>query len=162
MTADAGRDDAATSTADEGDDDEALSWGDSSDRSYVEGPVVAVPDELRDDADDADEADDDGDELPEGVISSAALVGHGVVAAILLLYAVAWLKSIGSVAPAFDSVLADWMWRIGTWFAVAAPVLWFFGTLWLVPTRAMRQRAMWFVAGIVLLIPWPFVIGKLG
>jgi hypothetical protein len=157
MSADTGRDERATDTSDESDDDSALSWGGSSDRSYVEGPVVASSGDVRDDA----ETDDD-DELPEGVLSSTGLVGHGVAAAIFLLYTVAWLKSVGKVAPSFDSALADWMWRFGTWFAVAAPVLWFFGVLLLVPARQSRRRAVWFVVGVALLVPWPFVIGVFG
>lgn len=158
MSADTGRDERATDTSDESDDDSALSWGGSSDRSYVEGPVVPVSGDDQDDP----ENDDDDDELPDGVLSSTGLVGHGVAAAIFLLYTVAWLKSVGKVAPSFDSVLADWMWRFGTWFAVAAPVLWFFGTLLLVPSRQSRRRAVWFVVGVVLLVPWPFVIGTFG
>lgn len=151
MTADPGHDDP---TIDTRDDDEALSWGPaSSDVSYLEGPQTSAV------ADDPDEADDD--ELPEGVLSSTMLVVHGVFAAILLLYTVAWLKSIGSVQPSFASPTADWMWRIGTWFAVAAPALWFVGVVLLVPTSASRRRFLALLVGVVLLFPWAFVMGYL-
>ncbi|GAA4664855.1 hypothetical protein [Frondihabitans cladoniiphilus] len=155
MSVDSGRDEAGVGTSD--DDDEALSWGESSDKSYVEGPVVErtgwVPDQgLEDD-------DGDDDELPEGVMSSTMLVVHGVFGAIFLLFAVAWLKSISNVAPSFASPLADWMWRIGTWFAVASPVIWFLATVYLVPVAKPSRRFVWFVVGVVVLIPWPFLIG---
>lgn len=161
MTADggsgaAGSGDASIGTH-EGDDDEALSWGSSSDQSYVEGPLG--PGTASDDDPDFD---DDDDELPDGVLSSTSLVAHGVFAAILLLYTVAWIKSVGNVVPSFDSAVADWMWRIGTYLAVAGPALWFIGTVLLLPTGRTRSRLLSFVVAVVVLLPWPFVIGVLG
>ncbi|MGA1812454.1 hypothetical protein VH571_08720 [Frondihabitans sp. 4ASC-45] len=139
-------------------DDEALSWGTSSDKSYVEGPVgsraATAPDDEFDDG-------DDDDELPEGVLSSGMLVAHGVFGAFLLLYTVAWLRGVGSVQPSFDSTLAAVMWRLGTWLAVAAPAIWFAATVWLVPTTRSRTRILSFIAAVVILVPWPFVIGNL-
>lgn len=151
MTAEPGRDETGVGTRD--DDEEALSWGPSSDKSYVEGPAVAQTQAVIDEEDD--------DELPPGVMSSGMLVVHGVFAAIAILFVVAWLKSIGSVQPSFDSALADWMWRIGSWFAVAAPGLWFAGVIALVPTTQSRRRVLAFVIGVLLLLPWPFLIGVL-
>lgn len=139
-------------------DDEALSWGTSSDKSYVEGPVgsraATAPDDEYDD-------EEDDDELPEGVLSSGMLVAHGVFGALLLLYTVAWLRGVGSVQPSFDSTLAAAMWRLGTWLAVAAPAIWFAATVWLVPTTRSRTRILSFIAAVVILVPWPFVIGNL-
>lgn len=155
MSADEGRDESAVGTRDD-DDEEALSWGPaSSDASYVESPVAdssAAP---------ADEADDDDDELPDGVMSSGMLVAHGVFGAVFLLFTIAWLKSIGGVQPSFDSQLASAMWKIGTWLAVAGPAIWFVGTILLVPTRASRARVLSFVVGVVILLPWPFLIAAL-
>lgn len=140
-------------------DDEALSWGTSSDKSYIEGPVgsraATAPD------DEFDDEQDEDDELPEGVLSSGMLVAHGVFGALLLLYTVAWLRGVGSVQPSFDSTLASVMWRLGTWLAVAAPALWFGATVWLVPTTRTRTRILSFIAAVVILVPWPFVIGNL-
>ena len=89
------------------------------------------------------------------------LVAHGVFGALLLLYTVAWLRGVGSVQPSFDSTLAAVMWRIGTWLAVAAPAIWFAATVWLVPTTRSRTRILSFIAAVVILVPWPFVIGNL-
>ncbi|RPE74382.1 MULTISPECIES: hypothetical protein [unclassified Frondihabitans] len=139
-------------------DDEALSWGTSSDKSYVEGPATSRDSSAPDDEFDDEE---DDDELPEGVLSSGMLVAHGVFGALLLLYTVAWLRGVGSVQPSFDSTLAAVMWRIGTWLAVAAPAIWFAATVWLVPTTRSRTRILSFIAAVVILVPWPFVIGNL-
>ncbi|MCU1527559.1 MAG: hypothetical protein JWP75_1322 [Frondihabitans sp.] len=154
MTSDTGRDETGVGTRDDDDedDDEALRWGASSDKSYVEGPAVPQTAVAEDD-------DEDDDELPPGVMSSGMLVVHGVFAAIMILSVVAWLKSIGSVQPSFGSPIADWMWRIGTWFAVAAPALWFAGTIVLIPTAESRRRVLAFLVGVVILLPWPFLIG---
>lgn len=154
MTAEGGRDEGAVGTRDD-DDEEALSWGPASaDRSYVEGPEVAGPAGLRSD-------DEPEDELPEGVMSSTMLVVHGVFGGVFLLFTVAWLKSLSGIQPDLVGPLAQMMWTIGTWLAVASPVLWFVGTILLVPTRASRVRLVSFVVGAVLVLPWPFVIGFL-
>ncbi|BDZ51232.1 hypothetical protein GCM10025867_34730 [Frondihabitans sucicola] len=155
MTTDAGRDDAPVVTRDE--DDEALSWGPTSaDTSYLETPVDDVPVAHTDEDDE-----DDEDELPDGVMSSTMLVVHGVFGAIFLLFTVAWLRSVGNVQPSFDSSLAAAMWRIGTYLAVAGPAIWFVGTILLLPTSRSRTRVVSFIVGVVILLPWPFVIGAL-
>lgn len=151
MTRDSSGDDTPVTTHDDS-DEEALSWGPvGNDTSYLETPVDDEPAS-------APDLDDD-DELPDGVLSSSMLVVHGVFGAILLLFTIAWLKSIGSVAPSFDSGLASLMWTIGTWLAVAAPAIWFVGTILL--TGSPRARVVSFVVGVVLLVPWPFLIGAL-
>ncbi|AMM21302.1 hypothetical protein AX769_15660 [Frondihabitans sp. PAMC 28766] len=157
MTADTGRGDAPTGTDDDEADDEALSWGESSDKSYVEGPVVEVPVELRDAED--DEADGEDDEPPEGVMSSGALVAHGVFAAVLLLYTVAWLVSVTrATAPSLAGV-ALLLWHVGQVLAVAAPAAWFVATVALTPLRPGRKRYLWLLVGVLVLIPWQFIVG---
>lgn len=151
MTRDARGDDSRATTHDDS-DEEALSWGPvGSDTSYLETPVDDTPATASDS--------DDDDELPDGVMSSTMLVVHGVFGAILLLFTIAWLKSIGNVAPSFDSGLASAMWTLGTWLAVAGPAIWFVGTILL--TTSSRARVVSFVIGVVVLVPWPFLVGVL-
>ena len=57
----------------------------------------------------------------------------------------------------------DAMYQGSLWLAVLAPVLWF-ATVFLL-TRAARAwvRFAWLAAGVILLVPWPFVmIGAVG
>jgi hypothetical protein len=135
-------------------DEDALSWGESSDRSYVEGPPVpqTLPDELIDDV-------DDDDELPEGVMSSGALVAHGVVAAILLLYTVAWLISVTRATPPNLAGVSLGLWHVGQWLAVVAPAAWFVTTVAVTPLRPGRRRFLWFLVAVIVLIPWQFIAG---
>lgn len=136
-------------------DEEALSWGESSDRSYVEGPAVpqALPDERVEDDDDED------DELPEGVMSSGALVAHGVFAAVLLLYTVAWLISVTRATPPNLAGVSLALWHVGQWLAVVAPAAWFLTTIAVTPLRPGRRRYLWLLAAVIVLIPWQFIVG---
>ncbi|ROQ41458.1 hypothetical protein EDF46_0837 [Frondihabitans sp. PhB188] len=136
------------------DDDEALSWGESADSSYVEGPARGHRGDET-----ADDADGDEDELPEGVLSSGMLVAHGVFAAILLLYTVAWLLAVTrATAPGLAGASLT-LWHLGQWLAVFAPALWFAATLSLTPASSARRRVVWLLVGVIVLIPWQFVYG---
>ncbi|ARC57350.1 hypothetical protein AS850_09710 [Frondihabitans sp. 762G35] len=157
MSVGAGRDDAGLETRPEN-DDEALSWGESRDPSYVEGPAAdAASTAVGDDPDDDPEEDDE--ELPEGVLSSPLLVAHGVFGAVFLLYTVAWLLAVsrGSAPNLAGVPLA--FWYIGQYLAVVSAPLWFTAALLLTPVTPPKARLIWFVAGVVVLLPWPFLLG---
>ena len=49
------------------------------------------------------------------------------------------------------------------WLAIAAPLLWFVAAYVLSRTARTWVRLVWLVAGLVLLVPWPFVmVGAVG
>jgi hypothetical protein len=88
---------------------------------------------------------------------SAALVGMGVLAGIYLLYTVGWFIAASRIdAPVADPV-AQFMFSLGAWITVAAPVMWFGGSFWL--TSRPHHRFLWLLAGVVLLAPVPFIAG---
>lgn len=156
MTRNTGHDDPETDSR-EDEDDEALSWGESSDRSYVEGPGGASTTSLADD-DDLDD-DDLDDELPEGVMSSTLLVVHGVFAAVYILFTVAWLVAVGrATAPNIAGVSLT-LWHLGQYLAVLAGPLWFVTTIALTSVKPSRRRLSWLLVGLLVLIPWPFLVG---
>jgi hypothetical protein len=154
MTRDTGHDDPEIDTREE-DDDEALSWGESSDRSYVEGPGGASTTALAD----GDLDDDLDDELPEGVMGSTLLVVHGIFAAVYILFTVAWLVAVGrATAPNIAGVSLT-LWHLGQYLAVLAGPLWFVTTIALTPVKPSRRRLLWLLVGLIVLIPWPFLVG---
>lgn len=100
-----------------------------------------------------------------GALSNAGLIALGILGGVYLLYTVGWiigglrlktaavstfLVSTGLFVPAFI-------------IALLAPLIWF-GTTYLVTLRsAPWAKYLWFVIGLVLLVPWPFVlIGTIG
>jgi hypothetical protein len=55
------------------------------------------------------------------------------------------------------------MYQGSLWLAVCAPLLWFATTLLLTQRSPAWVRIVWLVAGVVLLVPWPFImIGTVG
>ena len=88
---------------------------------------------------------------------SAELVILGVLGGVYLLYAVGWLITAIGPAPDLADPVAQFMYALGRWFAVAAPALWFGAVLWLTAEHR-RARLLWLIAGAVVLVPIPFVL----
>ncbi|MBP1241366.1 hypothetical protein ABID92_000805 [Frigoribacterium sp. PvP120] len=130
--------------------DDALSWGDESDASHVEGPAAATHD---------DEIDPDAPQ----VMSSASLVGHGVLGGVALLSSVGWIVSRDQFLVAFGGGLVEHvqttLWLTGVFLALVAPLLWFVAVILLVPSQRSGRRLLVMAVGAVLLAPWPLVIG---
>ncbi|PPH59046.1 hypothetical protein C5D30_03975 [Rathayibacter toxicus] len=96
--------------------------------------------------------------------SSALLVATGVVAGLYLLIMMAWLVTATRQSALLrfsfaEDVLGGGLYALGLWLAVAAPPVWF--AVVLLATRDSRVfvRALWLAAGVVLLIPLPFLRG---
>jgi len=93
-------------------------------------------------------------------LSSIALVLHGIVGGIFLLYAIGWLVAIGRDPFIPADLVGQFMYRLGQWLAVLAAPLWFGAALWV--TRgagSVRRRLIAFAIGVVVLAPWPFILG---
>ncbi|MEC5183787.1 hypothetical protein RCH12_001242 [Cryobacterium sp. MP_3.1] len=149
-------------------DDDALGWAGDDDPTLVSGSTN--PPEPTD----APAAD-----LPEGwavtgspggyvdapagkaALSSPALVGLGILAGVYLLYTIGWFIGVGRIENPLTDPLSQFMFSLGTWLAVAAPLVWFAASYWL--TRGMpRLRWTWLILGVVLLAPLPFIAGTGG
>ena len=88
---------------------------------------------------------------------SAELVVLGVLGGVYLLYTIGWLiVAIGEQQPFADPV-AQFMYGLGSWFAVVAAPLWFGAVLWLASGHR-RARLIWLIVGAVLLVPIPFIL----
>lgn len=120
-------------------------------------------------------AGDDAESSPEGVaadgaataektpMGNAELIVLGVLGGVYALFAIGWLIGGLRLQGWRPFLVTDAMYQGSLWLAVLAPVLWF-ATVFLL-TRAARTwvRFAWLVAGVVLLVPWPFVmIGAVG
>ena len=99
--------------------------------------------------------DDDADAARQA--GSAELVILGVLGGVYLLYAIGWLIWATTPAPELADPVAQFMYGLGRWLAVAAPALWFGTVLWLTAEHR-RARLLWLIAGAVLLVPVPFLL----
>ncbi|WP_194411344.1 DNA polymerase III subunit gamma/tau [Microbacterium cremeum] len=96
-------------------------------------------------------------------MGNAELIVLGVLGGVYALFAVGWLIGGLRLQGWRPFLVTDAMYQGSLWLAVLAPVLWF-ATVFLL-TRASRSwvRFAWLAAGVVLLVPWPFVmIGAVG
>lgn len=106
-----------------------------------------------------------GDEGPaaRASLGNGALVGLGVLGGIYALYAIGWLIGGLRLQGRAQYLVFDVMYQGSLWLAVLAPLLWFATTFLLTRGRRTWMRFAWLAAGVVLLLPWPFVmIGAIG
>ena len=93
---------------------------------------------------------------PEG-LGTAALVAIGVVGGVYLLFAVGWLIGGLRLQGRYPVLQADAMYQGALWLAAAAPLIWFATTIFATRKTRAWARWAWLIAGVVLLVPWPFL-----
>ncbi len=96
-------------------------------------------------------------------LSTPMLLILGIVGGVYLLYTVGWIVGGLRLRPLASFLVADAMFL--PWFvlAIAAPALWFLASWVLTRGRASWIRVAVLLAGVVLLVPWPFVtVGVVG
>ncbi|QEW03444.1 DNA polymerase III subunit gamma/tau [Microbacterium lushaniae] len=91
-------------------------------------------------------------------LGNAGLVGVGMIAAAFILYSVGWLivsvrlQSVGAIPVPSVSLITI------TLAAAAAPLIWFAAAYSLTRRSRTWVRFTWLIAGVVLLVPWPFLV----
>ena len=82
----------------------------------------------------------------------------GCSGGIFLLYAIGWLIGGLRLQGLRTYLVTDVMYIGSLWLATLAPLIWF-ATVWLMTRRsATWVRFAWLAAGLLLLLPWPFVL----
>ncbi len=94
--------------------------------------------------------------------SSLLLVTYGVLAGAYLIYTLGWVVSIQGYAathPVSTDPLTAIMFAVTEFLAIASPILWFGAAFALTRGRKAIIRLLWLLLGLVVVIPWPFVLG---
>jgi hypothetical protein len=91
--------------------------------------------------------------------ASATLVGLGILAGIYLLYTIGWYIGVTRLVTSLFDPVSLFMFSLGSWLAVAAPLMWF-GVAYGLTTDRPRARLFWLLLGVVLLAPVPFIFGS--
>lgn len=96
-------------------------------------------------------------------LGNGALIATGVLGGIYLIYAIGWLIGGLRLQGLRTYLVTDVMYIGSLWLATLAPLIWF-ATVWLLTRRsAVWVRFVWLAAGLLLLLPWPFVlVGAVG
>lgn len=127
-------------------DDDALSWGDETDPTHVDAPA-----DKRTPVDTTDAP----------ATSSVMLVVYGIFAGAYLLFVVGWIIAVQRDTYTQASLLAEIMYQFGEFLAIASPAIWVGAVLLLTRGRRPVLRVLWLLLGLVLVAPWPFILGGL-
>ena len=130
------------------DDDTALAWAGD------EKPVVAKPAETRIVEVAPVEA------KPQ--IPAALLVTYGILAGAYAIFTLGWVISVQRYTSSFltsPEPLNAFMFGLGEILAILAPALWFVATFLLTRGRKPLVRLSALLVGLLLVLPWPFVLG---
>lgn len=128
-------------------DEDALAWAGETDPSHVAGPAPVER---------AAQADVAG--RPQSVTSSLLLVSYGVLGGVYLIYTLGWLISIQRSMTSLPNLFDEIMFQFGEFLAIASPAIWF-AAIFLLTGRRPIIRLLLLMLGIVVLVPWPFVLG---
>lgn len=128
-------------------DDDALSWGDD-DPSHVAGPGRGKAGAAQ-----APTADPGA----RATAGSASLVAYGIVGGVFLLYSIGWFIAVQRDTFTQPSLFGEVMYQLGEFLAIASPIIWMAAIFALV--RRASTRLALLGLGVLLLVPWPFVMG---
>lgn len=125
-------------------DEEALSWAGETDPSHVAAPKAVV---------------DAAAVRPAATstANSALLIAFGVFAGVYLLYAIGWGIHAFTHSVPVAGVFPIIMYQFGEFLAIVSPILWA-GGVWLLVKKPV-WRLLWLLLGVLLLAPWPFIVG---
>lgn len=126
-------------------DDDALSWGDESDPTHIDAPAES-------------QAVTDGASEPS--TSSTMLVIYGIFAGAYLLYIVGWIIAVQGDTYTQASLFSEIMYQFGEFLAIASPAIWLGAVLMLTRGGRVLARVLWLLVGLLLLAPWPFIVGS--
>lgn len=96
-------------------------------------------------------------------VGNAELISLGVIGGFSVLYAVGWLIGGLRLQGTAEFLVAPLAYQVSLWLAVLAPLVWFATVLLLTRGRRLWVRFAWLIGGVVLLVPWPFImVGAIG
>ena len=127
-------------------DDDALSWGDEHDSTHVDAPATPP-------------ASVEAAGAP--ATGSAMLVVYGIFGGAYLLYVVGWILAVQRDTYVQGSLLTEIMYQFGEFLAIASPAVWLGAVLLLARESRAVTRILWLLAGLLLVAPWPFILGGL-
>lgn len=95
-------------------------------------------------------------------IPAALLVTYGILAGAYLIYTIGWVVSVqryNATVVTSPEPLNAFMFGLGEILAMLAPALWFASSLLLTRGRKPVIRLLALLVGLVIVLPWPFVLG---
>ncbi len=151
-----------------GRDDDALRW-DGDDDPTLEAAAPALPTgftAVGRGADEVGRIEEDGTITPAGErppMGGAVLVTLGVIGGVYALYTIGWVIGGLRLQGTANFLVSPVGYGAALWLAIAAPLLWFVAAFVLTRRSKTWVRVAALVAGLALLVPWPFIlVGTIG
>ncbi len=128
------------------DDADAFDWGPGGDDSQYLDP------HLHDGGQEQIAAESSGGREP-GVWLTAVLGG------LYVMWALAWVIGLAQQpVPQFSSRLEAALFSFGQFLAYISTPLWFVAAVWLGANWSARKRGGFLLLGLLILLPWPFIL----
>ena len=93
---------------------------------------------------------------------AALLITYGILAGAYLIYTIGWVVSVqryNATVVTSPEPLNAFMFGLGEILAMLAPALWFAASLLLTRGRKPVIRLLALLIGLLVVLPWPFVLG---
>ncbi|MBC7589658.1 MAG: hypothetical protein H7226_01265 [Salinibacterium sp.] len=90
------------------------------------------------------------------------LVTYGIVGGIHLIYVAGWvvgLQRLNNISVSSSDALTAIMFPLGEALAIVSPMAWFAAAFLLTRGRRSIVRLLWLLAGLVVVAPWPYILG---
>ena len=129
-------------------DDDALSWGGETDPTHVDARPAVQQDAI-------------GNASVAPTTSSTMLVVYGIFGGAYLLYVAGWIIAVQRDTITMPTLFAEIMYQLGEFLAIASPAIWVGAVLLLTADRRPPVRVLWLLVGLILVAPWPFILGGL-
>ena len=91
-------------------------------------------------------------------VSSFLLVTYGILAGAYLIYTLGWFIGVKHVNSTDADTLSQVAGVVTQVLAIGSGAVWFAGAFFLTRHRAPLVRVLLLLAGLVILVPWPFVL----
>lgn len=91
------------------------------------------------------------------------LVTYGILGGIHVIYVVGWvvaLQRLNNLSVPSSDALSEIMFQLGEALAIVSPVAWFAAAFMLTRGRRPIVRLLWLVAGLLVVAPWPYILGS--
>lgn len=96
-------------------------------------------------------------------IPAALLVAYSALGAVYALFTIGWVIAILRSTVTLPNLFFNAMYQVGQWLAAASPLA-FFGVVFLLTPRSQSRRVtagrlLALALGLILVAPWPFIVG---
>ncbi len=100
----------------------------------------------------------DGPAAPKSM-PAVLLITYGILAGVYLIYTIGWVITVTRSTTTLPTIFGEIMFQLGELLAMASPAIWFASVVLLTRDRKPIARLALLLVGLVVVVPWPFLLG---